>query len=618
MATTTATQAATAISSSRRLINELYDMLEREQDPNNTVILELILGQWEQIGDIQMALGVADEIIQIDPQHAIAHAFINKHRPGAYSPAATASSSSGPSSASTSASRTTSASSTTTPGIGSSIMGRLPMRTFLGSGGSNTRNQGINGSTTTTGSNTASENGSISVSARPNQLDPIAAMAAGALNAGKMRSTKRPLFFPAEPKTDDEKNMLEEDLVELFKDLQARAAELECEMVILENVGLVDNAEIFQDTRNIKEGRLSEVIIPALPRPVRQLVRELHGDRQECLDLVIQDFIEVAQWTLEQEAAQTNADIGTAAPVSSRYDDRADAASTAGSDKGRRLKPTVRGHSSSASFHSSGANNGSNNGSDSSSSTIPTPTPTAAKQFTIKRLPIDVVRERLRRRQELLDAMLPPGHGLEDLGRTAMMRVEHQLLDFGKKYANDKTMLLDDVSAIRPENLLVTSDNYAWDMAELADALAVNSAVMRNPLTRDMFSEEDVRQILNHPLGQRLRPMAVEQSQLKRGVRADTIDHMDKLSRVMLEDQSAHATPTIEAIDVFMAYYHTLPEEEKRTLKSLKVPATDSHTGQAYDSAILEAIQDAKANRVCYHKIGDFLKQAAKNLKDNN
>ena len=481
------------------------------------------------------------------------------------------------------------------------------MRSFLGGGTSNTHNRGISGSTTaTTGSNAASENGSVSVSTKAYQLDPIAAMAAGALKAGKMRSTKRPLIFPAEPKTDDEKTMLEGDLVEMFKDLQARAAELEREMLILESVGLVDNAEIFKDTRNIKEGRLSEVIIPALPRPVRQLVRELHGDRQECLDLVIQDFIEVAQWTLEQEAAQANADMSTAGPG------HAEADSTAGSDKGRRLKPkTIRAHASSASFHSAGANNGSS----SSSSMIPVPT--AATQFTIKRLPIDVVRERLRCRQELLDAMLPPGDGLEDLGRTAMMRVEHQLLDFGKTYANDKTMLLDDVSAIQPANLLVTSDNYAWDMAELADALAVNSAVMRNPLTKDMFAEEDVRQILNHPLGQRLRPMAVEQGQLKRGVRADTIDHMDKLSRVMLEDQSAHATPTIAAIDIFMAYYHTLPEEEKRTLKSLKVPATDSHTGQAYDSAILEAIQDAKANRVCYHKIGDFLKQAAKNLKEN-
>ena len=347
------------------------------------------------------------------------------------------------------------------------------------------------------------------------------------------RTNKHPIQFGPAPSSERERREVEEKLEQRFAELQSRATELEREMVVLENVGLVDNAEIFQDTRNIKEGRVSSVVMPALPRPVRQLVRELQGDRQRCLDLIIDDFVEVAQWALEEDTSN---------------------------------KPQI-----------------------------------------------DVVRDRLRRRQTLLDALLPSG--LEDLGRTAMMHVEHQLVHHGKKYANDKTMLLEDVADIAPANLLVTSDNYAWDMAELADALAVNSGVMRNPLTRDMFSEEDVRLILNHPLGERLRPMAVEQSKLKRGVRATTIERMDHLSKVMLEDQSAHASPTIEAIDVFMAYYHTLPETEKQTLRSLKLPAKDSHTGKAYDSAILEAIQDAKANRVCYHKVGDFLKQAAVALK---
>ncbi|KIH90068.1 hypothetical protein SPBR_00777 [Sporothrix brasiliensis 5110] len=352
---------------------------------------------------------------------------------------------------------------------------------------------------------------------------------------GAKRKNKRPVQFGSPLSSETERLAVEAKLEQQFADLQARATELEREMVVLENVGLVDNAEIFQDTRNIKHGRVSLVVMPAMPRPVRQLVRELQGDRKRCLDLIIDDFVEVAQWSLEDDA-------------------------------------TGKPH-------------------------------------------IDVVRDRLLRRQTLLDAMLPAG--LEDLGRTAMMLVEHQLIDHGKKYANDKTMLFEDVADIPVANLLVTSDNYAWDMSELADALAVNSGVMRNPITRDMFSEEDVRQILNHPLGERLRPMALEQSELKRGVRSTTIDRMAHLSKVMLEDQSAHATPTIEAIDIFMAYFHTLPEAEKRTLKSLKVPAKDSHTGQAYDSAILEAIQDAKANRVCYHKVGDFLSQAAKKLQDD-
>ncbi|KJR82201.1 uncharacterized protein SPSK_03271 [Sporothrix schenckii 1099-18] len=512
--------ATTASTTSREFLDELYELLERDKNKKNTVILELILQQWQQIGDEQMAHGVAEEILKRDTSHPGAREYIRKSSSQVTTPASTiwSSWSLGTSS------RSTSASSASRP---DPLQTRLPHRPPRGGG-------------STAGTPVISETGSVSTSSGTRHLDPKAAMAARLPASsgdvlGAKRKNKRPVQFGSPLSSETERLAVEVKLEQQFADLQARATELEREMVVLENVGLVDNAEIFQDTRNIKHGRVSLVVMPAMPRPVRQLVRELQGDRKRCLDLIIDDFVEVAQWSLEDDT-------------------------------------TGKPH-------------------------------------------IDVVRDRLLRRQTLLDAMLPAG--LEDLGRTAMMLVEHQLIDHGKKYANDKTMLFEDVADIPVANLLVTSDNYAWDMSELADALAVNSGVMRNPITRDMFSEEDVRQILNHPLGERLRPMALEQSELKRGVRSTTIDRMAHLSKVMLEDQSAHATPTIEAIDIFMAYFHTLPDAEKRTLKSLKVPAKDSHTGQAYDSAILEAIQDAKANRVCYHKVGDFLSQAAKKLQDD-
>ncbi|CAK7201278.1 hypothetical protein SEUCBS139899_003981 [Sporothrix eucalyptigena] len=516
---TAAATVTNASTTSREFLDELYELLERDKDRKNTVILELILEQWKEIGDNQMAHGVAEEILKRDSSHAGAREYMRRASSQATTPASTIWSSwtLGTNS------RSTSASSTSRPD-------NIPARSALRP----TRTGGSTG-----GTPAISETGSVSATGGTRHLDPKAAMAArlpASGGLGSKRTNKRPVQFGPAPHSEKERLEVEMKLEQRFVELQSRATELEREMVVLENVGLVDNAEIFQDTRNIKEGRVSLVVMPALPRPVRQLVRELQGDRQRCLDMIIDDFVEVAQWALEEDT--TN-------------------------------KPHI-----------------------------------------------DVVRDRLVRRQTLLDAMLPSG--LEDLGRTAMMHVEHQLINHGKKYVNDKTMLLEDVADIPAANLLVTSDNYAWDMTELADALAVNSAVMRNPLTKDMFSEEDVRQILNHPLGERLRPMAVEQSELKRGVRSTTIDRMAHLSKVMLEDQSAHATPTIEAIDIFMAYYHTLPEAEKRTLKSLKVPAKDTHTGQAYDSAILEAIQDAKANRVCYHKVGDFLSQAAKKLKDDS
>jgi hypothetical protein len=163
---------------------------------------------------------------------------------------------------------------------------------------------------------------------------------------------------------------------------------------------------------------------------------------------------------------------------------------------------------------------------------------------------------------------------------------------------------------------LVTEDNYAWDMEELANAIVANSGVMRNPLSRAMFSPEDVRRIIAHPLGSRLQPLQMAQSQLRRGVRPATIDRLAQLSQVMLVDQSPDAAPTRKAIDEFLVYVASLPQPEQDALDNLKVPAADSHTGQAYDSTIGESVRDARANRTCSHKTGDFLGQAARFLRN--
>lgn len=61
-----------------------------------------------------------------------------------------------------------------------------------------------------------------------------------------------------------------------------------------------------------------------------------------------------------------------------------------------------------------------------------------------------------------------------------------------------------------------------------------------------------------------------------------------------------------------------MPESEQKAINGLKCPAKDSHTGQAYDFTIGEAVQDAKGNKVCFHKTGDFIKQAAEYLARNS
>lgn len=64
-----------------------------------------------------------------------------------------------------------------------------------------------------------------------------------------------------------------------------------------------------------------------------------------------------------------------------------------------------------------------------------------------------------------------------------------------------------------------------------------------------------------------------------------------------------------------MAYLATLPMSEQNAVDKLRVPATDSHTGQKFDTSIGDAVRDAQGNRVCFHKTGDLIRQAVLHLR---
>ncbi|ORY15474.1 hypothetical protein BCR34DRAFT_477973 [Clohesyomyces aquaticus] len=226
----------------------------------------------------------------------------------------------------------------------------------------------------------------------------------------------------------------------------------------------------------------------------------------------------------------------------------------------------------------------------------------------------DEIRDALAKRVHALESALPGN--LKIIPEVALMHIEHEFLKT-KNYVNDETMLGDAVTDIPRENFYVTEDGYAWDMDELAQAITANGGIMRNPLSRQMFTPKDIRGIVSHPEGKRLAALQVEQHEMSKGVRPDTIDHLDKLGKILLEDQSSDQLASRHAIDEFMAYCATLPEAEQKCLNGLKCPAKDSHTGQSYDFTIGEAVRDAKGNRVCFHKTGDFIQQAARHLRAN-
>jgi hypothetical protein len=226
----------------------------------------------------------------------------------------------------------------------------------------------------------------------------------------------------------------------------------------------------------------------------------------------------------------------------------------------------------------------------------------------------DSIRKALAERIRVIVAALP--EELHQHPVTALMHVEHE--DLGKRYVNDETMYGDSVADIPRANFFVTEDGYAWDMEELAAAITSNGGVMRNPLSREMFTARDVSAIIEHPHGRKLAAMKEEQGRLSRGVRSTTIDRLDQLAQALLADQSDDQVPSRRALDVFLAYQAILPRKEQNALNTLRVPARDSHTGQSFDCTIGEAVRDAQANKICLHKTGDLIGQAARYLRQSN
>ncbi|KAM0794146.1 hypothetical protein BDR22DRAFT_815672 [Usnea florida] len=193
------------------------------------------------------------------------------------------------------------------------------------------------------------------------------------------------------------------------------------------------------------------------------------------------------------------------------------------------------------------------------------------------------------------------------------MHAEHEILC--KKYTNDETMYGDAVVDIPRERFWASEDGYAWDMDELAQAITSGGGVMRNPLSKELFTPTDVRAIMRHPEGKRLQALRVNQSQLKKGVRPTTVEKMAKLAKVLDEDTTEDQLPSRRSVEEFLSYVATLPGDEQKAIDELKVPAKDSHTGISFDIAIGDAVRDAQGNRVCFHKTGDLLRQAAGYLR---
>lgn len=166
----------------------------------------------------------------------------------------------------------------------------------------------------------------------------------------------------------------------------------------------------------------------------------------------------------------------------------------------------------------------------------------------------DFIRDTLFKRKGEVEKTLPDT--LKIYSELGFMNVEHENLK--RRYANDTTMsLMEPVGEIPREDFYVTEDNYAWDLSELVQAITANGGVMRNPLSREMFTPKDVRGILTSPHGKPLAPLQAAQHDMSQGVRPETIARMEKLAEVMLAEMERDQMASRKEIDEFQAYIAT-------------------------------------------------------------
>jgi len=141
--------------------------------------------------------------------------------------------------------------------------------------------------------------------------------------------------------------------------------------------------------------------------------------------------------------------------------------------------------------------------------------------------------------------------------------IEHELL--ARSYINDKTIYGDPIPEIPRSNFWASEDGYAWDMDELAATITSNGGVLRNPLSKQMFTASSIRFIISHPLGKRLGALQLTQEKLKSGVRFQTVEELQGLGDVFdgRPDQSDDQMPNRLAMERFLGYLATLAAAEQ-------------------------------------------------------
>lgn len=154
---------------------------------------------------------------------------------------------------------------------------------------------------------------------------------------------------------------------------------------------------------------------------------------------------------------------------------------------------------------------------------------------------------------------------------------------------------------VDPKNLLVTSDEYFWDIHEVVSMVESKQGLFINGYTQLPLAPRDIKAILDHPsgAGATLRKLEKENAKLRKNIPANVITKINSVGQACKHDHSTEMTGAHAAIAELQTWLEDQPQLVRDALKRVPFDAVDSHTGLKFRDTVEHATELVTSGGEC-------------------
>ncbi|RSH77435.1 uncharacterized protein EHS24_003406 [Apiotrichum porosum] len=157
--------------------------------------------------------------------------------------------------------------------------------------------------------------------------------------------------------------------------------------------------------------------------------------------------------------------------------------------------------------------------------------------------------------------------------------------------------------------LLVTSDEYFWDIDEVVAMVQGKLGLFINGYTQLPFAPRDIKLILDHPDAKVLRQLEAANAAMKTKIPSSVYTRLNSVGRHCRGDNTPDFATSHQQIADLRTWIEGLSSPVQEALKRVPFPAVDTHTGHLFRNTVMHAIELVISGGECIHRFGDFLTQ---------